>query len=126
MSLVDHVVLHFEPHHFNNNVVQYIILSAVRKRNLLFFLILLNTLFLSGDPIHAASISAAAAGPSQDKQRGTQDNLQRQTNLSTILMICFIAEHNLPFLIADRMTDLQKSMFPHSAIAQAMHTHKKK
>lgn len=40
--------------------------------------------------------------------------------MAKILMICFIAEHNLPFTIADHMIDLCKVMFPDSAIAQGM------
>ena len=43
-----------------------------------------------------------------------------QPKLAKLLMICFIAEHNLPFAIADHMTELQKAMFPDSAIAQGI------
>ena len=35
-------------------------------------------------------------------------------------MICFIAEHNLPFSISDHLTELCKVMFPDSAIAQGI------
>lgn len=38
--------------------------------------------------------------------------------LATILMVCFIAEHNLPFAIIDHMVELCKVMFPDSVIAQ--------
>lgn len=37
--------------------------------------------------------------------------------LAKILLICFIAEHNLPFSIVDHMINLCKVMFPDSAIA---------
>lgn len=40
--------------------------------------------------------------------------------LAKILLICFIAEHNLPFSTADHMIDLCKVMFPDSTIAQGM------
>ncbi|XP_037789956.1 uncharacterized protein LOC119585357 [Penaeus monodon] len=33
-------------------------------------------------------------------------NVGDQIKLATIIMICFLAEHNLPFLIADHLTDL--------------------
>lgn len=48
-------------------------------------------------------------------------NVGDQIKLATIMMICFLAEHNLPFLIADHLTDLCKAMFPDSAIAQGLH-----
>lgn len=38
-----------------------------------------------------------------------------------MLLISFIAEHNLPFVIAEHMTELCKKMFPDSAIADALH-----
>lgn len=41
--------------------------------------------------------------------------------MAHILLICFIAEHNLPFLLANHMTDLCKAMFPDSAIANGLH-----
>ena len=41
-------------------------------------------------------------------------------------MIAFIAEHNLPFMIADHFTDLCKVMFPDSAIAQGVHMKRSK
>lgn len=44
--------------------------------------------------------------------------------LAKILMICFIAEHNLPFTIVDHMVELCKVMFPDSAIAQSMNMRK--
>ncbi|KAG7173932.1 hypothetical protein Hamer_G026680, partial [Homarus americanus] len=37
---------------------------------------------------------------------------------ATILLCCFIAEHNLPFTIAEPLVKLQKRMFPDSTIAQ--------
>lgn len=40
--------------------------------------------------------------------------------LATIHMICFIAEHNLPFTLSDHMVELCKVMFSDSAIAQSM------
>lgn len=40
--------------------------------------------------------------------------------LATILLCCFIAEHNLPFSIAESLVALNKKIFPDSAIAQAM------
>lgn len=46
--------------------------------------------------------------------------------LAKILMICFIAEHNLPFTIVEHMIDLCKVMFPDSAIAQSMNMKKTK
>lgn len=48
------------------------------------------------------------------------DGVNVRVSLAKILMICFIAEHNLPFTIADHMIDLCKAMFPDSAIAQGM------
>ena len=48
-------------------------------------------------------------------------NLEGQIKMATILMICFIAEHNLPFLISEHLTELCKVMFPDSAIAQDIH-----
>lgn len=48
-------------------------------------------------------------------------NVGDQIKLATIMMICFLAEHNLTFLIADHLTDLCKAMFPDSAIAQGLH-----
>lgn len=47
--------------------------------------------------------------------------MHSKINLAYILLICFIAEHNLPFLIADHLTDLCKTIFPDSAIAQGLH-----
>lgn len=35
-------------------------------------------------------------------------------------MICLIAEHNLPFLLADHFTELCKTMLPDSQIAQSL------
>ena len=74
---------------------------------------------------------ASASGPDQQDQEEQQDqhpepvqeppNLQSQVKMATILMICFIAEHNLPFMIADHLTELCKVMFPDSAIAQSIH-----
>lgn len=40
--------------------------------------------------------------------------------MSTILCVCFFAEHNLPFSTAEHMIDLMKVMFPDSQIAQSM------
>ncbi|XP_042884051.1 uncharacterized protein LOC122260719 isoform X1 [Penaeus japonicus] len=75
--------------------------------------------------IHAASTSSDADSMKDDAHAEGPDLLQ-QIKISTILMISFIAEHNLPFLIADHMTDLFKTMFPDSAIAQAMHVKRSK
>ena len=47
-------------------------------------------------------------------------NVQHQIKLATILLICFIAEHNLPFMIADHLIDLCKTIFPDPAIAQGL------
>ncbi|XP_063590824.1 E3 SUMO-protein ligase KIAA1586-like [Penaeus indicus] len=41
-------------------------------------------------------------------------------------MVCFLAEHNLPFSIADHMVELFKAMFPDSAIARELHMKKTK
>lgn len=40
--------------------------------------------------------------------------------LATILFTCFIAEHNLPFTIADHLVSLMKVMFPDTSIAKQM------
>ena len=45
-------------------------------------------------------------------------NLQIKT--ASILICTFISEHNLPFLLADHMTELFKEMFPDSKIAQGI------
>ena len=42
-------------------------------------------------------------------------------NFASILLICFIAEHNLPFMIADHLIDLCKVIFLDSAIAQGLY-----
>lgn len=55
----------------------------------------------SDRPDGAARISAGVAG-------------------ATILLACFIAEHNLSFLTADYLVDLMKIMFSDSAIAQGL------
>ena len=39
------------------------------------------------------------ANEEQHVQPPAQDNLDLQTTYATIMMICFMAEHNLPFLI---------------------------
>ena len=48
-------------------------------------------------------------------------NLEAQIKSATIAMVGFISEHDLPFSIADHLTDLCKSMFPDSRIAQGIH-----
>lgn len=55
--------------------------------------------------------------------REVQENqdLRQQINMACMLLISFIAEHNLPFVIAEHMTELCKKMFPDSAIADALH-----
>ena len=47
-----------------------------------------------------------------------QPNLPFQIRVATILTLCFLAEHNLPFLLCDHMSELYRVMFPDSAIAQ--------
>lgn len=44
----------------------------------------------------------------------------QQENPSTSGVVCFIAEHNLPFTTADHLVTLMKVMFPDSGIAQHM------
>lgn len=68
--------------------------------------------------IHAASCARPSDNSQQDE--GPHD-LRTQINLAKILIICFIADHNLPFLLVDHLTDLCKNMFPDSAIAQGLH-----
>ena len=58
--------------------------------------------------------------PQASNQNVGNANLQGNIKLATILMICFIAEHNLPFSISDHLTELCKVMFPDSAIAQGI------
>ncbi|XP_064077740.1 uncharacterized protein LOC135195423 [Macrobrachium nipponense] len=48
-------------------------------------------------------------------------DLDRSIAIAKILMLCFIAEHNLPFLLADHFTELCRNMFPDSEIAQSLH-----
>ena len=50
-----------------------------------------------------------------------QPDLNLQIRMATVLMLCFIAEHNLPFMIMDHFSDLCKVMFPDSPIAQGIH-----
>ncbi|XP_045110002.1 uncharacterized protein LOC123503942 [Portunus trituberculatus] len=54
------------------------------------------------------------------------DSSNEGVALVKILLICFIAEHNLPFTIVDHMINLCKVMFPDSAIAQGMSMKKTK
>ena len=48
-------------------------------------------------------------------------NVETQVNLAMIYMVCFIAEHNLAYNIADHMPDLLRKMFPDSQIAAQLH-----
>ena len=57
----------------------------------------------------------------EQQQQPLPQNLEGSIKLATILMITFIAEHNLPFMIADHFTNLCKEMFPDSAVAQGLH-----
>ncbi|XP_042890322.1 protein ZBED8-like [Penaeus japonicus] len=41
-------------------------------------------------------------------------------------MVCFLAEHNLPFTLADHLIELCKVIFPDSKIAQGLHMKKTK
>lgn len=58
-------------------------------------------------------------GERQEVQH-TNASPTRTVSVATILMICFIAEHNLPFAIADHLVELCKVMFPDSSIAQGL------
>lgn len=54
----------------------------------------------------------------QGERQQLVHHVDTSPNNATILMICFIAEHNLPFTLSDHMVELCKVMFPDSAIAQ--------
>ncbi|XP_069979655.1 uncharacterized protein [Penaeus vannamei] len=56
--------------------------------------------------------------PEQEEEK---QDLGHQIHLAYILIICFLAEHNLPFLVADHLLEFCKAMFPDSAIAQGLH-----
>lgn len=56
-------------------------------------------------------------------QQGVQEDVHHPRNgvaFATILLACFIAEHNLPLTKVDHLVLLMKHMFPDSAIAQGM------
>lgn len=72
--------------------------------------------------IHTATSSHHQQEDQHQRQQGCVDeSIQAKIHIAYILLVCFIAEHNLPFLIADHLTDLCKSIFPDSAIAQGLH-----
>lgn len=73
--------------------------------------------------MHTNSENPSAAGRRCLSARSTEYAVLHPdvgVTLATILMVCFIAEHNLPFNIADHFVELCKRMFPDSAIAQNM------
>lgn len=57
----------------------------------------------------------------QDQLECVDENIQAKIQIAYILLICFMVEHNLPFLIADHLAGLCKLIFPDSAIAQGLH-----
>lgn len=65
--------------------------------------------------IHGANMARKNVRPPHHQ------DLDRSIAIAKILMICFIAEHNLPFLLADHFTELCRKMFPDSEIAQGLH-----
>ena len=64
---------------------------------------------------------AAEAQEDGEAPRHEDGNLQGSIKMATILMVCFLAEHNLPYVLSDHLTDLCKVMFPDSQIAQGIH-----
>ncbi|XP_047474151.1 uncharacterized protein LOC125028715 [Penaeus chinensis] len=65
------------------------------------------------------------AGENRAKWKAAQDSSPPSPSLSatgfaTILLCCFIAEHNLPFTLAEPLAELQRRMFPDSDIAQSL------
>ena len=60
--------------------------------------------------------AAGAAAPDDEPRR----DLPTQIIMARILMLCFLAEHNLSFNLADHMCDLFQAMFPDSAIASGL------
>lgn len=63
--------------------------------------------------------------PSQQEE-GLPSYIKTRVAYAIILFTCFIAEHNLPFLIADHAISVMKAMFPDSQIAQALSIHRTK
>ena len=58
--------------------------------------------------------------PNLQLRQENPSNLNKQINMVTVLMICFIAEHNLPYNISKYMPDLFKNMFPDLKIAAGL------
>ena len=46
-------------------------------------------------------------------------NTEKQASIAEVKVVGFLAEHNLPFVIADHLGPLFKSIFPDSKIAKA-------
>ena len=71
-------------------------------------------------PQHTANFKSASATPgisSFCKPKSTSTTSDKVTN-AEILFTAFIAEHNLPFNVADHFTSLCQKMFPDSQIAK--------
>ncbi|XP_076066039.1 uncharacterized protein LOC143039686 [Oratosquilla oratoria] len=71
-------------------------------------------------------------GQEEEQERPSQQEevlpsyIKTRVASAIILFACFIAEHNLPFLIADHAISLMKAMFPDSQIAKALSIHRTK
>jgi hypothetical protein len=73
----------------------------------------------SNGPVHKRQLLAKAATPSVNDLFRRVDPFEQKVTTAEVMFSYFVAEHNLPFLVADHFTDLCKVMFPDSKIAQA-------
>ena len=54
------------------------------------------------------------------------DALDRKVQIAITLLCCFIATHNLPFLLIDHLINLLQIIFPDSEIAKKIHLKRNK
>ena len=76
--------------------------------------------------MHRNNDPLAQAPEPADNYVAPNVTLQGQVKVATILMIAFLAEHNLPFLLMDHFPDLCRKMFPDSNIARNLHMRRTK
>lgn len=78
--------------------------------------------------MHKKNFRAAKMTPKVDKSffLNSHKKLSEQVRTAEILLIMFLAEHNLPFLLLDHLTKLLPVLCPDSEIAKHIHCGRKK
>ena len=67
---------------------------------------------------HKANMNKSASTPKLTQMFATATSAPDRVTKAEVMFANFVAEHNLPMLVTDHFTDLQRAMFPDSEIAK--------